>query len=74
MTYIFKDVVLSDEEFQELKQCVGEFRRICRDQAFRYVQGAYKSSDDSTNIERLKIADSLVSLLDRVEWLNHTVK
>jgi len=32
MNYTIKDTVLTDEEFEELKQALGEHRRICREQ------------------------------------------
>ena len=74
MQYTLKDVTLTKEEFFELKQCVGEFRRICRDQVYRYVQGDYQKCNDSVSNQRLQIAESLVALLDRAERLNNNVK
>jgi len=72
--YIVKDLTLSKEEFFELRQCVGEFRRICRDQVFRYVGGDYQKSDNEVSNKRLEIAESLVAALDRIEWLNNNIK
>ncbi len=74
MTYHIKDAELSKEEFFELKQCLGEFRRICRDQVFRYVGGDYQKSENEINVKRLEIAESLLSFIDRIEWLNNNVK
>lgn len=74
MQYIVKDLTLSKEEFFELRQCVGEFRRICRDQVFRYVGGDYQKSDNEVSNKRLEIAESLVAALDRIEWLNNNIK
>lgn len=74
MNYHIKDTVLSKEEFFELKQCVGEFRRICRDQVFRYVKGSYEKSDNIVSNERLIIAERLYSFLDEIEWKNHNTK
>lgn len=33
MNYHYKDTVLTNEEFEELIQALGEHRRICRDQS-----------------------------------------
>jgi hypothetical protein len=68
------DLTLSKEEFFELRQCVGEFRRICRDQVYRYVGGDYQKSDNEVSNKRLEIAESLVAALDRIEWLNNNIK
>jgi len=72
--YTFRDVKLTQEEFFELKQCVGEFRRICRDQAYRYVNGDYVKIEGIVNQDRYRISESLVAFLDEVERLNKTVK
>jgi len=72
--YTVKDLTLSKEEFFELRQCVGEFRRICRDQVYRYVGGDYQKSDNEVSNKRLEIAESLVAALDRIEWLNNNIK
>ena len=74
MNYTFRDVTLSAEEFFELKQCVGEFRRICRDSVYRYVKGEYLSSSDSVGLNRFRISEALVLFLDEVERLNKTVE
>lgn len=74
MQYTLKGITLTKEEFFELKQCVGEFRRICRDQVYRYVGGAYQKCDDGVSNQRLKIAENLVAVLNRVEYLNNNVK
>jgi len=74
VNYTFRDVTLSKEEFFELKQCLGEFRRICRDSVYRYVKGEYLSSNDSVGNKRYKISENLISFLDEVERLNKTVE
>lgn len=74
MNYTFRDVTLSEEEFFELKQCVGEFRRICRDQVYRYVNGEYLKSDNEVSNNRLRISEALVLFLDGVEHLNKTIE
>lgn len=74
MNYTFSDVTLTEEEFFELKQCVGEFRRICRDQVYRYVGGSYERSNCTVSNKRLSIADNLALLLDEVEEYNKTVE
>ena len=65
MTYHIKDSELSEKEFFELKQCVGEFRRTCRDQA-------YGGNEES--VERFKIAENLISFLNEIEWKNKNIK
>lgn len=74
MNYTFRDVTLTEDEFFELKQCVGEFRRICRDQVYRYVKGEYLSCDNEVSKKRYDISESLISFLDEVERLNKTVE
>lgn len=74
MNYTFRDLTLSKEEFFELKQCVGEFRRICRDQVYRYVGGKYEQSDNEVANGIYNISESLVAFLDEVERLNKTVE
>lgn len=74
MQYTLKDITLTKEEFFELKQCVGEFRRICRDQVYRYVGGDYQRGNDEVSNQRLAIAENLVASLDRAEWLNNNIK
>ena len=74
MQYTLKDITLTKEEFFELKQCVGEFRRICRDQVYRYVGGDYQRGNDEVSNQRLVIAENLVASLDRAEWLNNNIK
>jgi hypothetical protein len=63
MNYTFKDQTLSENEFNDLKWCVGEYRRICREQ-----------SRSSYGQERLNIAESLLSFLNEVEYLNKYTK
>jgi len=65
VSYIFKDTVFSKEEFEDLKQCVGEYRRIIRDQSH---------SKNEYTLHKLEIANNLVAILDRVEWLNNNTK
>jgi len=72
--YTLKDITLSQEEFSELKLCLGEHRRICRDQVYRYVKGDYQKSDNEVSNKRLEIAESLIAALDRAEWLNNNIK
>ena len=74
MTYHIKDTELSEEEFAELKQCVGEFRRICRDQVYYYVKGEYFKSNNSISNHRLKIAENLLSFLNEIEYKNKNSK
>lgn len=74
MNYTFRDITLTEKEFFELKQCVGEFHRICRDSVFRYVEGEYLSSNDIVGNERYKISENLISFLNEVEKLNKTVE
>lgn len=74
MNYTFRDVTLSEEEFFELKQCVGEFRRICRDQVYRYVKGDYLRADNEISNKRFEVSDSLIRFLGEVERLNKTVE
>jgi len=74
VNYTFRDITLSEEEFFELKQCVGEFRRICRDQVYRYVNGEYFKSDNEVSNNRLTISEALVLFLDEVERLNKTIE
>ena len=74
MTYHIKDTLLSEKEFFELKQCVGEFRRICRDQVYRHVGGDYQKSNNEVSNERLEIAERLVSFLNEIEWKNKNAK
>lgn len=74
MNYTFRDITLSEEEFFELKQCVGEFRRICRDQVYRYVNGEYLKSNNEVSNNRLKVSETLSLFLDEVERLNKTIE
>lgn len=74
MNYTFRDVSLTQEEFFELKQCVGEFRRICRDQTYRHVGGEYLKSENEINSKRLNMAENLVAFLENVEWKNNNIK
>lgn len=60
MNYTIKDVSLSEQEFYELWCTLGEFRRICYDQVYRYVKGDYVKNDDVVTNERLEIAESLI--------------
>ena len=59
MNYHIKDTSLSEKEFKDLKWCVGEYSRICREQ-----------SNSEFGTERLTIAESLVQFLDNIEWKN----
>ena len=61
---------LSKEEFFELRQCIGEFRRVCRDQVFKYVAGEYLKTNNEINNQRLQIAESLVAIISRTEQEN----
>lgn len=63
MNYHIKDTVLSEKEFSDLKWCVGEYRRVCREQ-----------SNSEFGKERLNIAENLVSIINEVEWKNNNVK
>jgi len=74
VNYTFRDVTLNEEEFFELKQCVGEFRRICRDQTYRYLKGGYLSSEDKVSKMRYNISETLVSFLGEVERNNKTIE
>lgn len=74
MTYHIKDTELSEKEFFELKQCVGEFRRICHDQVYRYVGGNYEKSNNEVGNERLEIANKLVAFLNEIEFKNKNIK
>jgi len=59
VNYHIKDTSLSEKEFKDLKWCVGEYRRVCREQ-----------SNSEFGKERLTIAESLVQFLDNIEWKN----
>jgi len=74
VNYTFRDVTLNEEEFFELRQCVGEFRRICRDQVYRYVRGEYLKSDNGVSNNRLHISENLMQFLDEVEHNNKTIQ
>ena len=74
MNYTFRDITFSEEEFIELKTVIGEFKRVCHDQVWRYVKGSYEKSDNKVSEERLAIAESILSKLNTAEYLNHTVK
>lgn len=74
MNYSFKDITFTQEEFTELKTVVGEFRRVCHDQVWRYVKGSYEQSFNEVSMERLKIAESILSKLNTAEYLNHNIK
>jgi hypothetical protein len=72
--YIFRDITLSEEEFFELKLCVGEFRRICRDQVYRYVNDEYLKSNDEVSNNRFKVLEALSLFLNKVESLNKAIE
>jgi hypothetical protein len=74
VNYSFRDITFSKEEFIELKTVVGEFKRICHDQVYRYVKGSYEQSGDAVSQKRLEIAESILSKLNTAEYLNKTVK
>jgi hypothetical protein len=74
MYYTFKDITFTQEEFIELKTVLGESRRVCRDQVWRYVKGSYEQSDNTVSKQRLEIADSILAKLSIAEYLNKTVK
>lgn len=63
MNYSIKDTVLSEEEFYDLKWCVGEYRRICREQ-----------SNSNFGKHKLEIANNLVLTLDNIQWKNNITK
>ena len=74
MNYTFKNIAFTQEEFFNLKCAMGEFRRIVRDSAYKKCHlGTIKSEDRHTH-ELLDIAESIMSKLDNVEWLNHQTK
>lgn len=54
---------MSKEEFHDLKWCIGEYRRICREQIKSEIAN-----------QRLQVAESLLGYLDQVEWQNKTIK
>lgn len=74
MNYTFRGITFSQEEFIELKTVVGEFKRICCDQVYRYVKGSYEQSNDAVSQKRLEIAESILSKLNTAEYLNQTIK
>jgi hypothetical protein len=74
VNYSFRDITFSKEEFIELKTVVGEFKRICHDQVYRYVKGSYEQGGDAVSQKRLEIAESILSKLNTAEFLNKTVK
>jgi hypothetical protein len=74
VNYTFKDITFTQEEFTELKTAMGEFRRICRDQVYRYVKGDYVKSNSEVNTNRLEIAESIVNKINTAEYLNHNIK
>jgi len=63
MNYSVKDTIFSQEEFENLKWCVGEYRRVCREQAFSEF-GKHK----------LAIVESILCKLNDVEWKNKNIK
>lgn len=65
MTFTFRDDHFSEEEFNELKMVIGEFRRICRDQC-------HNNSEHS--LKKLSIAESILSKLHDVEVKNTHIK
>lgn len=54
----------TEEEIFELKQVIGEFKRISRDQVYRYVKGSYESSTDVVSNKRLEVATSLLEKIN----------
>jgi len=65
VNYVFKDIVFSKEEFETLRQCIGEYRRIVRDQTHNNSEYA---------LHKLEIANNIIAIIDRVEWLNNNTK
>jgi len=63
VNYTFRDVALTGEEFCNLKWCVGEYKRICREQ-----------SGSGYGKEQYEIANNIAMFLDEVERLNKTVE
>jgi len=64
MTYHVKDAVLTEEEFEELWQALGEHRRICRDQ-----------TNSDIGYSRFKITESLIyKLVTDVKIKNTYIK
>lgn len=63
MNYSIKDTVFSHEEFYDLKWCVGEYKRLCREQA---------TSEYGRN--KLIIAENIAHKLDEIEWKNKNIK
>lgn len=74
MNYSFKDITFSQEEFTELKTAMGEFKRVCHDQVWRYVKGNYEKSSNKVSITRLEIAESILAKLNTAEYLNYNIK
>lgn len=74
MNYSFQDITFTCEEFTEFKTVIGEFKRICQDQVFRYVKGSYEQSNDAVSKQRLYIAESILAKLNAAEHLNHNIK
>lgn len=74
MNYTFKDITFTQEEFVELKNAMGEFRRVCRDQVWRYVKGSYESGSSSHSKHLLEIAESILHKINTAEYLNHNTK
>lgn len=63
MNYHIKDTVLSEKEFSDLKWCLGEYRRVCREQ-----------SSSEFGREKLAIAENLMLTINDIEWKNNNVK
>jgi len=54
---------LTEEEFKNLNFILGDFRRITRDQYYRFVKTEYTYSECSINRERFEIAQNLLKKL-----------
>jgi len=74
VNYAFKDITFTQEEFTELKTAMGEFRRVCRDQVWRHVNGSYESSSSLYSKHLLEISESIVCKINTAEYLNHNIK
>jgi len=66
LNYTFRDVTLTESEFNDLKWTVGEYRRICREQL--------NGDKDSFSFQRFQNAENIISFLNEVEVKNKIVK
>jgi hypothetical protein len=74
MNYTFKNITFSEKEFFNLKCAMGEFRRIVRDSVYKTCHQGKVVSEESLSHEMLTIAESIMSKINEVEWLNKNVK